>query len=185
MDFEGSDEVLLRRKYFWSTYFWHWNNAPFKICCNLHGNAFYLFFLNKRSSATSLLMIHLKCTVIHYANLNSSSMNKPYLRGCWIYYFVGGFFGFLFMLFIYFNEAFVTNFMKKLSFFNTNFQNSFQDVVYYRILGCQALWYLNGGPLNFDIFFKRLHEESFEDLQINSNWKFQTRTTISHKMAAL
>ena len=31
--------------------------------------------------------------------------------------------------------------MKKLSFFNTNFQNSFQDVVYDRILGRQTLWY--------------------------------------------
>ena len=27
----------------------------------------------------------------------------------------------------------------------------------------------------FDILFKRLHEETLEDLQINSNWKFQTR----------
>ena len=39
-----------------------------------------LFFLNKRNIAASLLMIHLKCTVVHYANLNSSSINKPYLR---------------------------------------------------------------------------------------------------------
>ena len=37
----------------------------------------------------------------------------------------------------------------------------------------------------FDIFFKRLYEKSFEDLQINSNSKFQTRATMSHKMAAL
>ena len=29
--------------------------------------------------------------------------------------------------------------MKKLLFFNTNFQNSFQDVVYNRILECQTL----------------------------------------------
>ena len=37
----------------------------------------------------------------------------------------------------------------------------------------------------FDMFFKRLHEVSFEDLQLNSNWKFQTRATMSHKMASL
>ena len=37
----------------------------------------------------------------------------------------------------------------------------------------------------FDIFFSRLYKESFEDLQISSNEKFQTRTTMSHKMAAL
>ena len=31
------------------------------------------------------------------------------------------------------------------------------------------------------IFLKRLRERSFEDLQINSNWKFQTHTTIKHQ----
>ena len=34
-------------------------------------------------------------------------------------------------------------------------------------------------------FFKRLRKESFEDLEFNSNWKFQTRAALSHKMAAL
>ena len=38
---------------------------------------------------------------------------------------------------------------------------------------------------SLDIFFERLQEEIFEDLQINSNGKFQTRATISHKMADL
>ena len=37
----------------------------------------------------------------------------------------------------------------------------------------------------FDIFFKKLYEESFEDLQINSNCKFQTCVTMCHKMAVL
>ena len=37
----------------------------------------------------------------------------------------------------------------------------------------------------FDIFFERLHEEIFEDLQIISNGKFQIRATISHKMTDL
>ena len=30
----------------------------------------------------------------------------------------------------------------------------------------------------FDIFFKRLCKESFEDLEFNSNWKFQTRAAL-------
>ena len=30
--------------------------------------------------STAVLMIHSKCTVVHYANLNSSSINKSYLR---------------------------------------------------------------------------------------------------------
>ena len=37
----------------------------------------------------------------------------------------------------------------------------------------------------FDMFFKRPCKESFEDLEFNSNWKFQTRATLSQKMAAL
>ena len=39
-----------------------------------------LFFLNERNITTSLLMIHLKRTVVHYSNLNSSSVNKPFLN---------------------------------------------------------------------------------------------------------
>ena len=33
---------------------------------------FVLFLLNERNITTSLLIIHLKCTVAHFANLNSS-----------------------------------------------------------------------------------------------------------------
>ena len=40
----------------------------------------YLFFLIKVSIATSLLIIHLQCAVVHYANLNSSYINKPFLN---------------------------------------------------------------------------------------------------------
>ena len=39
------------------------------------------------------------------------------------------------------NEAYVKNFMKKQSIFNTNFNNSFEDVVYYKKLGYQNLWH--------------------------------------------
>ena len=38
-----------------------------------------LFFLNVRNIVTSLLIALLKCTVVHYANLNSSSINNSYL----------------------------------------------------------------------------------------------------------
>ena len=51
----------------------------FQICTEMHFVS--LFFLNERNITTSLLMIHLKCTAnVHYANLNLSSLNKPYLR---------------------------------------------------------------------------------------------------------
>ena len=82
------------------------------------------------------MMIHLKCTVVHYANLDSSFINKPSL---WAVEYAISFFAISYLCL--FNEAFVKNFMKKLSFFHTNFQNSFQDVVYYRMLGCQTLRY--------------------------------------------
>ena len=89
-----------------------------------------LFFLNERNITTSLLMIHLKCAVVHYANLNSSSINKPFLN----YEPLNMLFRFFrFLIYVDFNEAFVKKFMKLL-FFKTNFQTSFQDIVYYRIL---------------------------------------------------
>ena len=108
----------------------------FENCMKMHSVS--LFFLNERNISTCLLMLHLKRTIVHYANLNSSSINKPFLNYgplnmlfCWV---------FLFLIYVYFNEAFVKTSMKKLSFFNTNLQNSF-NVVYYRILGCQTLRY--------------------------------------------
>ena len=105
-----------------------------EICTEMHFVS--LFFLKERNIATSLLMICLKCTAVHYANLNSSFINKPFLN----YELQNMLFPFFrFLIDIYFNEAFVKNLMRKLSFLNTNFHNSFQDVVYYRILECQTL----------------------------------------------
>ena len=116
-------------------------------------------------------MIHLKCTFVHYSNLNSSSINKPFLNyGPLNMLFL---FFFRFLIYVYFNEAFVKKVMKQLSFFNANFQNSFRDAVCYKVLGCQTLvilkWHhfenkakFEKRPLFFrskigifDIFFKR------------------------------
>ena len=65
------------------------------------------------------------------------------------------------------------------------------------------MWYQNGSTLNikqnlkkmtsffrseigiFEIFFKSLCKESFEDLKYNRNWEFQTRAAMSHKMGGL
>ena len=98
----------------------------------------FLFFLNKSNITTSLLMIHLKCTVAHYVNLNSRFISKPFLNQGPLNIL---FRFFRFLTYVYFNGVFVKSFTKKILFFNTNFQNIFQDVVYYRILGCQTLWY--------------------------------------------
>ena len=55
---------------------------------------------------------------------------------------------FWYLIYSVFQEAFVKKSMKKLSFFNSNFKNPFQDVVYYKKLGYLTLWYWSGGPLN-------------------------------------
>ena len=130
--FRISYAVLLCQKYFWSTIFWQWNDNPFKIFGNLHENAFCFFiFLNERN----ILMIQLKCTVVHYVNLRSSSIifklraveyASPFFSICYLSLFQRGSCEKLF---------------KKIFIFNTHFQNSSQDVGYYRILGCQTLWY--------------------------------------------
>ena len=82
---------------------------------------FFYFCQNERNITTSLLMIHLKCTVVHYANihlkctvvhyanLNSSSKNKPFLN----YGLLNMLFRFFrFLIYVYFSEAFVKKFMK-------------------------------------------------------------------------
>ena len=54
-----------------------------------------LFFLNERNITVTLLMIHLKCTVVHYANLYRNSINQLYLGP--VEYAISFFFNFLFM----------------------------------------------------------------------------------------
>ena len=50
----------------------------FSICTDMHFGS--LFLLNEWNMTTFLLMIDLKCTVVHYTNLNWSSKNKPFLN---------------------------------------------------------------------------------------------------------
>ena len=63
----------------------------FEICLKIHFVS--LFFLNEANIKTSFLIIHLKCTVVHYTDLNSRSINKPYVRtvenalSCFFFYF--------------------------------------------------------------------------------------------------
>ena len=53
-----------------------------------------MYFLNEKKITTSPLMMHLKRTVAHYAYLNPSFINKPYLRAfeyaisCFFFYFL-------------------------------------------------------------------------------------------------
>ena len=83
----------------------------FEICTGMHFVS--LFFLNERNIKTSLLMIHLKCTVVHYSNLNSNSINRPFLN-----------YGPLNMPFFFFNFLFtfiLTRFLSKQLWKNYHF----------------------------------------------------------------
>ena len=80
--------LTMKRRLF-NFFFWNWTDMNFVS----------LFFLNERNISTPLLMLHLKCTVMHYAN--SSSKDKPFLSyGSFNMLF--RFFGFL--IYVYFNE---------------------------------------------------------------------------------
>ena len=81
----------------------------FEISTEMHFIS--LFFLNERNVTTSLLILHLKCTALHCANLNSSSINKPSLR---VVEYAIFFFEFLFTLIL---TTFLSKTLwKKLSF---------------------------------------------------------------------
>ena len=56
-------------------------------------------------------MIHLKCIVMHYVNLNSCSVNKTYLQA--VEHAISFF---LSLIYVYFNEAFVKNVIKNYHF---------------------------------------------------------------------
>ena len=144
---------------------------------NFHGNAICFFFSqrNKYYSLTFDDTFKMYCCELCYRN--SCSLNKPHLRV--VEYATSFLFFNFFLIYVYFKEAVVKIFMKKWSFFNTNGgtlnirQNLKKGLLFRSKIGI------------FEISFKRLYEENFEDLQINRNWKFQTRPTMSHKMAAL
>ena len=51
------------------------------------------------------------------------------------------FYFFRYLIYSVFHQTFVKMFMKKPSFFSSNFKNPFQDVVCYRKLGCLISWY--------------------------------------------
>ena len=102
----------------------------FEICIEMHFVS--LFFLSERNITSSLLMIYLKCTVVHYSNLNSSSINKPFLNygPLNMLYFFSFFFDFLFTFIL---MRLLSKNYETTIILNANFQNSFQDVAYYKI----------------------------------------------------
>ena len=78
----------------------------------------------------------LKCIVVGYSNGNESFTGRLFSNYGplnMLFHF------FRYLIYSVFHDTFVKSFMKKLSFFSSNFKNPFQDVVYYRKLGCPTL----------------------------------------------
>ena len=129
---------------------------------------------NEGNIKDSILLILLKCINVGYSNGNKSFTSRLFSN----YEPLNMLFHFFDISFIVFFSRLVKKFMKKLSFFSSNFKNPFQDVVYYRKLGCLTLLYWNGGPSNVsvlgDCFFRNVEILNFHESNI--------LVMISHKM---
>ena len=100
---------------------------------------------NEGNIKASILLILLKYIFVGCSNGNESFTGRLFSNYGplnMLFHF------FRYLIYSVFHKTFVKKFMKKLSFFSLNFKNLFQDVVYYRTLGCLTLWYWNGGSLN-------------------------------------
>ena len=99
---------------------------------------------NEGNIKTWLLLILLKVLLwVILMKMKVSQVGCSQITGCWICYSI-----FRYLIYSVFYETFVKRFMEKLSFYSSNFENQFQDEVYYRKLGCLTLRYWNGSPLN-------------------------------------
>ena len=100
---------------------------------------------NEGNIKASILLMLLKCIVASYSNGNESFTGRLFSN----YQSLNMLFHFYrYLIYSVFHETFVKMFMEKLSFYSSNFENQFQDEVYYRKLGCLTLRYWNGSPLN-------------------------------------
>ena len=106
----------------------------FEICMEERFASYILS--NKGNIKASILLKLLKCIVVGYSNGNESFTSRLFSN----YGLLNMLFHFFrYLIYSVFHETFVKKFMKKLSFFSSNFKNPFQDVVYYRKLGCLTL----------------------------------------------
>ena len=95
---------------------------------------------NKGNIKDSILRKLLKCIVAGYSNGKVSFTGRlfsNYKPLNMLFHF------FWYLTYSISHETFVKEFVKKLSFFSSNFKNPFQDIVYCRKLGCLTLWYWN------------------------------------------
>ena len=100
-----------------------------------------LFFLNEGNITISLFITYLKCTVVNYANKNSSSLNKHYLRA--VEYAIYGPLNTLFLFFFDFLFMFIlTMLLLKTLWKNYYFLIQTSKIhLFHRILGIQTFWF--------------------------------------------
>ena len=107
-------KILWKNHLFHDGFRWFFDNKTtalltfFEISAEMHHAS--LFFLNERNITTSLLMVHLKCTVLHYADLNLSYINPIYGLLNMLFCF---FCFFRFLIYGYFKEAFAKKTLRK------------------------------------------------------------------------
>ena len=147
----------------------------FEISMEMHFVS--LFFLNERNISNSFLKIHSKCTVVPYSHLNSTSINKPFLNYGPLNMLFRFFRFFLFILTRLLTKTWKNyHFLKQISTIHLKGKSITEcsDVKPCRHFEYKAkfekrspLFRSKIGP--FDIYFERLCEEIFEDLEIKSN----------------
>ena len=101
---------------------------------------------NEGNIKASILLTLLKGIVVGYSNGNDSFAGRLF-SSCGLLNMLFHFFD----IYGVFHETFVKKFMKKLSFFRSNFKNQFQDVVYYRKLRCLTLAILKWRPFEYNV----------------------------------
>ena len=103
---------------------------------------------NEGNIKDSILLTLLKC-IVGYSNGNESFLGRLFSNYVPLNML---FHVFWYLTYSVFHETSVKKFMKKLSFFSSNFKNPFHDVVYYRKLGCLTLWYWSSGrPFEYKV----------------------------------
>ena len=133
----------------------------------MHGYAFCFFIFSKwKKDYNSLLMTHLRCTVVHYANWNSSPINKSFLNDGQLNML---FFFFWFLIYVYFNEAFVKKVWNN-SFFNTNFISRCSILRRIRMSNLDDVILTQNLKKCLTYFLKDCRRKSWR-FRINRNWK--------------
>ena len=150
------------------------------------------------------LLIHIKCFVGIYFIENKIFAKRSfsnYEPSKMVFHF------FKFFTFSCFRGTFVKNFMKKLSFFNANFWNSIQDLLFCQVLLSQTSCYYSSGPFTvtqnlekkphllmfWQSFSQKLYEKNYlfsiqifkVHIKIYNTGDFQDLKLSATKMAAV